>query len=138
MPPVNPWGNWDIPPGEMKFKYLDTLMICISFERVFHADQQSYNNHTLKINILRDISIRSKTNDVIDYVMATVKLTKYVFRTYHSKGNLMLISNCNVAFSFKIRHGVYELHHCVFLFIQYIICTECSCTIGYYIIWMFS
>ena len=46
--------------GEMKFKCLDILMICISFERVFDADQQSYNNHTLKINIFPDISIRSK------------------------------------------------------------------------------
>ena len=29
----------------------------------------------------------------IDYVMSRVKLSKYVFRAYHSKGNLTLISN---------------------------------------------
>ena len=43
--------------GEMKFKYVDILMICTSFERVFDADQQSYSKHTLKINIFPDISI---------------------------------------------------------------------------------
>ena len=69
-------------------------MIPISFEKVFDADQQSYNNHMLKINIFPDISIRSKTkNDVIDYVMSRVNLSKYVFHAYHSKGNLSLISN---------------------------------------------
>ena len=47
----------------------------------------------LKINIFPDISIRSKTNDVIDYVMSRVKLSKYIFHAYHSKGNLSLISN---------------------------------------------
>ena len=77
----------------MKFKCLDILMICISFERVFDTDQQSYNNHTLKINICPDISITSKKDDVIDDVMSTVKLSKYVFYAYHSKGNLTLISN---------------------------------------------
>ena len=77
----------------MEFKCLDILMIPISFEKVFDADQQSYNNHTLKINICPDISIRSKKDDVIDDVMSTVKLSKYVFYAYHSKGNLTLISN---------------------------------------------
>ena len=73
----------------MIFKCLDILMICISFERVFDADQQSYNNHTLKINIFPYISIRSKINDVIDYVMPRVRLSKYVFHAYHSKGNFV-------------------------------------------------
>ena len=68
-------------------------MICISFERVFDADQYLYNNHTLKINIFPDISIRSKKNDVIDDVMTKVKLSKYVFYAYHLKGKLTLISN---------------------------------------------
>ena len=68
-------------------------MICISFERVFDADQQSYNNHRLKINIFPGISIRSKKNDVVDDVMSRVKLSKYIFNAYHSKGNVTLISN---------------------------------------------
>ena len=82
-----------LPPGEMKCICLDILLICISFESVFDADQQSYNNHTLKINIFPDISFRSKTNDVIEYVMTRVKLSKYVFHAYHSKGNVTLINN---------------------------------------------
>ena len=93
FPPI--WSSFlpILPPGEMKIKCLDILIICISFKRVFDADQQSYNNHTLKINIFPGISIRSKTNDVIDYVMSRVKLSIYVFHAYHSKGNLTLISN---------------------------------------------
>ena len=48
-------------------------MIPISFEKVFDADQQSYNNHMLKINIFPDISTGSKKHDVFDYVMTRVK-----------------------------------------------------------------
>ena len=62
-------------------------------ESLIDADQQSYNKHMLKINIFPDISIRSKTNDVIDYVMSRVNLLKYVFHEYHSIGNMTLISN---------------------------------------------
>ena len=43
--------------------------------------------------IFPGISIRSKRNDVIDDVMSGVKLSKYIFDAYHSKGNVTLISN---------------------------------------------
>ena len=87
--------------GEMEFKCLDILMIRISFERVFDADQQSYNNHMLKINMFPDISITSKKNDVTDYVMTKVNLSKYVFHAYHSQGNLTLINN-HMSFVYSI------------------------------------
>ena len=46
-----------------------------------------------KLIFFQIFQLQVKNNEVIDYVMSKVKLSKYVFHAYHSKRNLTLISN---------------------------------------------